>query len=116
MVKRWSGPGAELVGHYGMQIPNGLACLGASLPPPPFLALQRSRTSLWLRAVGAVGFPGGAVVKDSPANAGDAGLIPVGEIPGGGNGSLLQDSCLENPMDRGRLEGYSPWGRRVGHD
>ena len=40
-----------------------------------------------------------------PANAGDAGdasSIPVSErSPGGGNGNLLQYSCLENPMDRG---------------
>ena len=25
----------------------------------------------------------------------------VGKMPGGGNGSPLQCSCLENPMDRG---------------
>ena len=25
----------------------------------------------------------------------------VGKIPGGGHDSLLQHSCLENPMDRG---------------
>ena len=39
-----------------------------------------------------------------PVNAGDtrdAGLIPGWErSPGGGNGSPLQYSCLENPMDR----------------
>ena len=30
------------------------------------------------------------------------GLIPgSGRSPGGGNGNLLQYSCLENPMDRG---------------
>ena len=30
------------------------------------------------------------------------GLIPeLGRSPGGGNGNPLQDSCLENPMDRG---------------
>ena len=34
--------------------------------------------------------------------AGDAGLIPgLGRAPGGGNGNPLQDSCLENFMDRG---------------
>ena len=33
-----------------------------------------------------------------------------GRPPGGGNGSLLQYSCLENSMDRGALVGYSPWG------
>ena len=45
------------------------------------------------------------VVKNPPANAGDArdmGLIPEsGRSPGEGNGNLLQYSCLENPMDRG---------------
>ena len=45
------------------------------------------------------------VVKNPPANAGDGrdvGLIPgSGRSPGGGNGNLLQYSCLENPMDRG---------------
>ena len=42
------------------------------------------------------------VVKNLPANAGDAGLIPgFGRSPGGGNGNPLQYSCLENPTDRG---------------
>ena len=45
------------------------------------------------------------VVKNPPANAGDkrdAGLIPEpGRSPGGGHGTPLQYSCLENPMDRG---------------
>ena len=39
-----------------------------------------------------------------PANTGDLrdmGLIPgSGRSPGGGNGSPLQYSCMENPMDR----------------
>ena len=47
------------------------------------------------------GLPKGSVVKHPPANAGSAGLIPgSGRSPGGGHGSPLQDSCLENPMDR----------------
>ena len=45
------------------------------------------------------------LVKNLPANAGDArdeGSIPeLGRSPGGGNGNLLQYSCLGNPMDRG---------------
>ena len=46
--------------------------------------------------------PGGSVVKNLPANAGVAGLIPEsGRSPGEGNGTPLQYSCLENPMDRG---------------
>ena len=51
------------------------------------------------------GFPGGSVVKNLPANAGDTadiGLIPgMGRSPGGGNGNPLQYSCWKNPMDRG---------------
>ena len=44
------------------------------------------------------------MVKNLPANsdARDAGLIPgLGRSPGGGNSNAHQDSCLENPMDRG---------------
>ena len=52
-----------------------------------------------------LGFPGGSVVKNSPANAGearDAGSIPrSGRSPGGGNGNPLQYSCLGNPVERG---------------
>ena len=49
-----------------------------------------------------MGFPGGSVVKNPPANAGDAGSIPgSGRSPGVGNGNPLQYSCLGNPMDRG---------------
>ena len=51
-----------------------------------------------------MGFPGSSVVKNLPANTGDAGLIPgSGRFPGEGNGNLLQYSCLGNTMDRG------PW-------
>ena len=45
------------------------------------------------------------VVQNPPANAGNmgvAGSIPGrGRSPGGGHGNSLQDSYLENPMDRG---------------
>ena len=42
------------------------------------------------------------MVKNLHANAGDMGLIPeMGRSPGGGNGNLLQYSCLKNSMDRG---------------
>ena len=45
--------------------------------------------------------PGGSVVKNLPANAGEMGSIPEsGRSPGGGNGNPFQDSCLENSMDR----------------
>ena len=48
-------------------------------------------------------FPGGSVVKNSSANAGDAGdtgSIPAsGRSRGGGNDNPLQYSCWESPMD-----------------
>ena len=48
-----------------------------------------------------MGFPSGSVVKNPPANAGDAGLIPgSGRSPGGGNGNPHQYSYLQNPMER----------------
>ena len=50
------------------------------------------------------GFPGGAVVKNLPANARDerdTGLIPgLGRPPGEGNGNPFWYSCLEHSMDR----------------
>ena len=52
-----------------------------------------------------MGFLDGAMVKNLPASAGDArdaGSIPgSGRSPGVGNGIPLQNSCLENSMDRG---------------
>ena len=64
-----------------------------------------------------LGSPGASqvvlVVENPHANAGDirdTGFIPEsGRSPGEGNGSPLQYSCLENPMDRG-VAGCSPWG------
>ena len=47
--------------------------------------MQYKESEIMIR--GKVGFPGGAVVKN-PANAGRE-----------GNGTPLQYSCLENPMD-----------------
>ena len=42
------------------------------------------------------------MLKESVCNVGDPGLIPgLGRSPGGGDGNLLQYSCLENTMDRG---------------
>ena len=58
-------------------------------------------------------FPGGSVVKNPPANAGDMGLIPgLGRSPGEENDSPLQHSCLGNPMDKGAC----PWGQKVIQD
>ena len=73
-------------------------------------------TRLFLIKINCMGFPGGTVVKNLPANAGDArdmGSIPgSGRSPGGGHDNLLQYSCLENPHEQGSLEGYSPRGHK----
>ena len=48
------------------------------------------------------GFPGGSDGKESACNAGDRGLITrSGRSPREGNGNPLQNSCLEDSMDRG---------------
>ena len=52
------------------------------------------------------GFPGGSVVKNTPANAGVAGrrrgFDPwVGKVPWRWEWQPIQCPCLENPMDRG---------------
>ena len=59
------------------------------------------------------------MIKNLPANSGDAGdvsSIPkLGRFPGVGNGNQLPDSCLENPKDRGvwpctNHRVHKPWG------
>ena len=55
------------------------------------------------------------MVKNPPANAGDAGSIRgLGRLPGGGNGDPLQYTCLGNPMDRGAW--WATVGSQVRHD
>ena len=47
------------------------------------------------------GVPYSSGGKESACNTGDPALSPgSGRSPGGGHGNPLQDSCLENPMDR----------------
>ena len=63
---------------------------------------REERTTFYRKTSTDWDFPGGSVVKNLPANAGDAGLIPgSGRSPGEGNGNPLQYSCLRNPMNRG---------------
>ena len=51
------------------------------------------------------GFPGGTVVKNLPASAGDTGdsgsVSGSGRSPEGGHGNPLEYSCLENATDSG---------------
>ena len=60
------------------------------------------------------------VVKNLPANAGDArdaGLIPrSGRSPGEGNANPLQYSCLENLTDRGAWRATVHGVGRVAHN
>ena len=55
------------------------------------------------------GFPGGASGKESACNAGDnagdaSSISGPERAPGGGNGTPLQYSCRESPMERGGWE------------
>ena len=54
--------------------------------------VAKSRTPIWLyhRTCSLLGFTGGSMVKNLPANAGDESLIPGSGIsPGEGNGNPL---------------------------
>ena len=67
-----------------------------------------------------MGFPGGSVVKNLPATAGDA--EELGSIPGsgrsseGGNGNPLQYSCLGDPMDGAAWQATDRGVARVRHN
>ena len=76
--------------------------LSGNLGVEKFVCLFVLKRHLWIKERG---FPGGSVVKNLPANAGDAGdtcsNLESGRSPRGRNGNPLQYSCLENPTDRG---------------
>ena len=56
-------------------------------------------------------FPGGSVDKKSSCNAGDlASISGLGGSLAEGNDYPLQDSGLENSMDKGAC--WGPWGRK----
>ena len=67
-----------------------------------FLESSASQQCLLVIMV-ALGFPGGSVVENLPANAEDTGSVPgLGRSPGEGNGNPLQTSglripCVEEP-------------------
>ena len=77
------------------------------------LLLPLMSKSLWVLfinlGVGRILLLGGVfqvalAVKNLPASVGDVEWLQslgLGRSPGGGNGTPLQSSCLENPTDRG---------------
>ena len=76
-----------------------------SLPPPVQIHFREETR--------AVGFPGGSVVRNLPADARDVGSIPgSGRPPRKGSGNPLQYSCLGNLTDRVAWGAYGPWGHK----
>ena len=79
--------------------------------------------SLFFQGSMDVDFPGGAMIKNPPANAGNlrnAGSIPgSGRYPAVGNGNSLQYCCLRSTMDRNSRDAWwllSVGSQRVGQD
>ena len=60
------------------------------------------------------GFPGGLVVKNPPANAGNVGsVLGSGRSPGEGNGNPHQDSCLGKSHGQKSLAGLRSMGSQL---
>ena len=67
----------------------------------------------WVTFTFTLGFPHTSVGEESTCSAGDPDSTPGwGRSPGEENGNPLQYSCLENPIDKRSLAGYSPWGHK----
>ena len=66
--------------------------------------LLQADSQLQYSLISVIGILGGSVVRNPPANAEDArdvdSIPDLGRSSGGGNGNLLQYSCLENFMGR----------------
>ena len=86
---------------YGLPFLSPRDLPNPGIEPKSQLSLKR-HIELFSTSISTLGFPGGSVVKNSPANGGEMGSIPEsGRSPGGGYGNPFQDSCLENSTDRG---------------
>ena len=78
---------------------------------------QKKKKKIKKSAIITLGFLGGSVVKNLPANAGDAGSTTgSGRSLGEGNGNPNQYSCLGNSMDRGAWRTTVHGVARVGHN
>ena len=101
--------------HFERQCLDGWRLWGGST----VCTRMTRRLCFWIykRVMKFVGFSGGSVVKNPPANAGDSGSIPgSGRSPGEGHGNPLRCSCLVNPVDRVAWWAIVSGSQRVMHD
>ena len=96
LASSWWSSGQDLVlSPSGPWFDSGQGSLPSSCAPATYQPPRTDHTTFW-------GFPDGSNSKESTCNAGDLGSIPgLRSYPGKGNDNPLQQSCLENSMDRG---------------
>ena len=114
-------PGSGRSAGEGIGYPLQYSGLENSMDCSPLDRKEAGMTErLSLHQITREGFPGGAVVKNPPTDAGnlrDLSLIPgSGRSPGGGHGNPHQYSCLENPMDRRAWQAIVHGATKVRHN
>ena len=98
LYNHWSFPG----GSEGKNLPAVWETWVQSLDS------EDPRKRAWHPTLVFLGFPGGSDGKESICNVGDSGSIPgSGSPPGGGHGTPLQYSCLENPVRQATVHGVA---------
>ena len=93
--------------------PSSLLCFFSFLPsfPHSVIKLHSTLVSAWMSTPGTMGFPGGAVVKNLPVNAGDARFILwVRKFPWRRKWPPTPVSFPGKFHRQRSLAGYSPWG------
>ena len=112
-MSKGPGAGCACCGLSGKQERSEAAQSGDARPCPPWKELLISAATHM-----SLGFSGDSVVKNLPANAGDAdvGLIPGSRrSPGGGHSNLLQYAWrIPWTEEPGRLQSME--SQRIGHD
>ena len=93
--------GQKIFSRYFFFLPFGYPCLFLGLPG--WLSGKKKKKK--------------KIPAANAGDTGDVGSIPgSGRSPGGGDGNPLQDSCLENPMDRGAWWATVHGWQRVGQN